>query len=331
MTLYHISERNLNGVILSPRIPNNYLTQHGYEENITPRVSFCKSISGCLTAISDNLQDKVFNVYTIDTSYKKPNIKNITNQEVPDQSLTGEIWILNDVKLKFITKIVVYGVSKPLTYVYGDNIAETYEWLYKTTNLQFSTPEELYNFLSKETEYSTHKRHIQSIDEIWKSRKLDCWEAVEFQKYYLKQMSNVTNVKSIYISYLMKDKYKYKDSGEHTPVIIDNEKYYWVSDGSHSVSMFEYKDEVYYLEVADRIRQGLYKFNNWKKAITFLYKEFTSKSRKDIQNIDKLFIVDYTNVIIPHNPTNSHKDANSQFIDAVFKGKVIFVTDVNKN
>ena len=52
-------------------------------------------------------------------------------------------------------------------------------------------------------------------------------------------------------------------------------------------------------------------------------------NNKDIQNINKLFIVDYTNVAIPHNHTNSHKDANSQFIDAVFKGKVIFVTNIN--
>ncbi len=200
----------------------------------------------------------------------------------------------------------------------------------EASNVTFSTPEELYKFLVEETEFSVHKRRLQTIDEIWKSRKLDCWEAVDFQDYYLKQMSVVKNVRRIYISYLMKDRYKYPENGEHDPVIIDNEKYYWVSDGSHSVSMFEYKNKVYYLEVANRMKQGLYEFNSWKEAITFLYKEFTSESRKDIHMIDKLVIFDYTNIDIPRRFTNSHFEANSQYINAVFKGKMLYEKDIQK-
>lgn len=200
----------------------------------------------------------------------------------------------------------------------------------EASNVKFSTPEELYKFLVEETEFSVHKRRLQTIDEIWKSRKLDCWEAVDFQDYYLKQMSVVKNVRRIYISYLMKDRYKYPENGEHDPVIIDNEKYYWVSNGSHSVSMFEYKNKVYYLEVANRMKQGLYEFNSWKEAIIFLYKEFTSESRKDIHMIDKLVIFDYTNIDIPRRFTNSHFEANSQYINAVFKGKMLYEKDIQK-
>ena len=44
MKLYHISEKNLDGQILHPRIPDNFLTTQGYEESKTVRICLCKSI-----------------------------------------------------------------------------------------------------------------------------------------------------------------------------------------------------------------------------------------------------------------------------------------------
>ena len=85
--IYHLSESNLDGKILKPRIPDNFMTRNGYEENKTPRISFSTSIDGALTGISGNLKDKEFYIHQIDTSYSKPNIRKISNKEVPDQYL----------------------------------------------------------------------------------------------------------------------------------------------------------------------------------------------------------------------------------------------------
>ena len=49
----------------------------------------------------------------------------------------------------------------------------------------FSTPEQVYSFLTKQTTYKTHRKRIQSVDEILLSKELDCWETVEFQRYFL--------------------------------------------------------------------------------------------------------------------------------------------------
>lgn len=130
--IYHLSESNLDGKILKPRIPENFMTRNGYEENKTPRISFSTSIDGALIGISGNLKDKEFYIHQIDTSYSKPNIKKISNKEVPDQYLSDEIWVLNPVKLKVTGKIKVKEVyNKPVKYKYGKDMeAETYRWRY---------------------------------------------------------------------------------------------------------------------------------------------------------------------------------------------------------
>ena len=40
LNIYHLSETNLDGSTLSPRIPNNYMTKNGYEDNKTPSPIF---------------------------------------------------------------------------------------------------------------------------------------------------------------------------------------------------------------------------------------------------------------------------------------------------
>ena len=156
MKLYHISEEDLNGQILQPRIPDNFLTKQGYEENKTPRISLCKSVNGCLTAIS-------------------------------------------------------------------------------AKNVKFSTPEELYTFLVEETEYEEHGEHMKTVEEIHQVKTMDCWEAVEFQKYYLKQMSNVKNVRSFFVGLFKK---------EETELSINWNPYF-----THTVSMFEYNNKICYFYI----------------------------------------------------------------------------------
>lgn len=130
--LYYISIENISNNTLLPRIPDNYFTKYGYEDNIHKRVCFCKTIEKCLMALSINCKDLVFNVYEVDdiNNYQifKPNTK-----EVPDSYLTGELWILTPVKLKFIGKIKCIGSNSNDGYIfnYGDKTAKIYDWKYK--------------------------------------------------------------------------------------------------------------------------------------------------------------------------------------------------------
>lgn len=130
--LYYISIENISNNTLLPRIPDNYFTKYGYEDNIHKRVCFCKTIEKCLMALSINCKDFVFNVYEVDdiNNYQifKPNTK-----EVPDSYLTGELWILTPVKLKFIGKIKCIGSNSNDGYIfnYGDKTAKIYDWKYK--------------------------------------------------------------------------------------------------------------------------------------------------------------------------------------------------------
>ena len=134
--LYFVSEKNIKDDILLPRIPNNYFTQNGYEDNIHKRVCFCKTIEKCLMALSKNCKDLVFNVYEADDTTKyqvyKPDVS-----EVPDSIITEELWILSPVKLKFIGKIKCANSveNDGHTFKYGGKTAKLYEWKYEWYNL----------------------------------------------------------------------------------------------------------------------------------------------------------------------------------------------------
>lgn len=87
--VYFVSKNYLgNRVILEPKVPLNYLTENGFEDNITPRVCASTSIDGCLTGLSMNLDNtKLFVYRTEEVNFITPN-----NTQVPDVELTGEIW-----------------------------------------------------------------------------------------------------------------------------------------------------------------------------------------------------------------------------------------------
>ena len=90
-TLYFLSDKNMDGKILSPRVPSNFFTKNGYEDDKTPRVSLSTSIHGCLMGISNNLQDKEFYVHKVinNPKTKKPNI-----EEVPDSK-----WMIGTINI----------------------------------------------------------------------------------------------------------------------------------------------------------------------------------------------------------------------------------------
>lgn len=125
--LYHVSEVNLDGKTLMPKVPNNYLVKNSYEDNTTKRVCFSSSINGCLMGMSMNLEGKELYIHTPLRNYE---YISPTVQEVPDSHITKEKWVLKPVNLKCIGKIkVLKSVGDGHSYSYGNNkSAKLYDW-----------------------------------------------------------------------------------------------------------------------------------------------------------------------------------------------------------
>ena len=130
-SLYFLSQDNMNNKTLSPRVPSNFLTKNGYEDDKTPRVCFSTSVGKCLIALSINCKDKEFYVHSPIGDYE---VYTPSTKEVPDKNITGEVWIKKPVKIACIGKIKVTGDDgKPgMRYAYGNgNTAELYGWNYE--------------------------------------------------------------------------------------------------------------------------------------------------------------------------------------------------------
>lgn len=128
--VYHLSQSNLDGKTLSPKVPDNFLTKNGYEDSKTSRVCFAKSIDGSLRGLSQNLTGREYFVHIPDGKY---NVYIPSTKEVPDAKITSEVWIKEPVKLKCIGKIKVIKDKGEdgIPYKYGDNTAELYDWEWK--------------------------------------------------------------------------------------------------------------------------------------------------------------------------------------------------------
>lgn len=128
--MYFISSSNMDNRVLKPKVPSNYFTKNGYEDNKTKRVCFAPSIDQCLMGLSQNLTGKEFYVHIPidDVKGYHPSTK-----EVPDSKITGEIWVKEDVRIKCIGKIKVIKDkgTDGIPFTYGSNTAELYEWDWK--------------------------------------------------------------------------------------------------------------------------------------------------------------------------------------------------------
>lgn len=156
LNYYIVYPSNSDNKKLSPRVPINYLTKNGYEDNKTPRVCASSSIEGCLKALSRNLKDEKLFVHKVisDRTPINPSIS-----QVPDCKITDEVWFKNNIVLKCIGEILITGDdNKPgYKYTYGDNkSAELYGWDYKWINkfnedtvLNENTIDKLLVFLDK--------------------------------------------------------------------------------------------------------------------------------------------------------------------------------------
>ena len=129
--LYHVSKQKLDNQVLTPRVPDNFLIKNGYENSTTPRVSFTPDVGSSLMALSQNIKGQRFYVYQ-PSDQKKHTVYRPDVIAVPDSALTSELWIKEPVKLKLVGSILVgEAFEKPLTYKYGEHVAEIYKWAYQ--------------------------------------------------------------------------------------------------------------------------------------------------------------------------------------------------------
>lgn len=129
--LIFLSETNMHGKTLIPRIPRNFLTDNGFEDNKTKRVCFAQSIDKCLLGLSMNCKGKIFYVHTPVGQF---NVIHPTKAQVPDVHITGETWVCEPVKIECLGKIkVIDDDGLPgRKYTYGDGLeAELYGWKWK--------------------------------------------------------------------------------------------------------------------------------------------------------------------------------------------------------
>lgn len=129
---YFISEKKLENTSMLPRVPKNYFTENGYEDNTVPRISFAPSVDECLAGLSQNVEGKTFYVYQPD-DISKCDIAKPDEEAVPDSKITNELWCLNAVDVKQVGKIEVTGNrgEDGKQFTYGDKTAELYDdWEY---------------------------------------------------------------------------------------------------------------------------------------------------------------------------------------------------------
>ena len=115
-----------------PTIPNNFLTEYGYEDIIQERITVYPSIKDALyTDTITNLKNKEFNVYSpiYNCTLYKPSL-----EENPTSKITNEIWIYEPIKVQKIGKIKVKNANKDYEpeYKYGENnIGKMKQWDYE--------------------------------------------------------------------------------------------------------------------------------------------------------------------------------------------------------
>lgn len=215
---YHISPQP-NLTTLRASVPNNYMTKNGFEDSKTPRVCFSPTVDQCLMALSKKCEGAEFYVYVPVGRYK---YHKATIKEVPDSSITGEVWIVDSevVNVRCVGKIRVVGDkgADGIPYTYGNKTAELYEWDWepiseaiiteastrsKLPDSAFGIPEErkyeldtkkhvlsaikLFNWVEDKYEKELAQNILKKIDEFdIKEDEIHMTEKNRFYKYYYK-------------------------------------------------------------------------------------------------------------------------------------------------
>jgi hypothetical protein len=138
MKYIHLSETNLDGVTITPKIPKNFMTKLGYEDSTIPRISVAPTIDNCILGIGYNRIKDGNRRFYVHEPEENSSIKVISNDEIvrknltPDAKITKESWITSECKLKCIGYIDITEAKEEYETVFynGKEITKQYYWNY---------------------------------------------------------------------------------------------------------------------------------------------------------------------------------------------------------
>ena len=273
--LYCISQEDLDGQTLEPRVPDNFFTQNGYEDGKTPRVCFTPSVDKCLMAISQKCEGIEFYVFSPE-EVPEENIYKPTVEEVPDAEITDETWITCPVKVKKVGKIKVLGDSglDGHPFNYGDETAELYdwdwEWLEEETKYVLDedydeggftiegveTPEDLMAWMNEnityeliDDEYSnSNDIPTKTAEEVLETKKGHCAE----QSYLEKEVLNELGYESFLV--MVKEN--------------NSEKEYGAEGSAHVLLVYKDEDDKFcWFEHSMQHSRGIHKYDSLEELL----------------------------------------------------------------
>ena len=183
INLYHLSMINHDGETFKPRVPKSAGTfyfnkdtgkasykkdknaREVKEEIKTPRITFGRSIQGCMNGVPFANSRMIWYVHkpiNVDTKYLKP----ASVSDVPDRDTSNEMWYLKPIKVKCIGMIFVSkNKYSPVRTPNGMAVRHPkYEYI---TNLNYDPPycfEELLKYYGKE-------KALKIVGKDWKDPK----------------------------------------------------------------------------------------------------------------------------------------------------------------
>ncbi len=139
MKYLHLSQTNLDGITLYPKIPENFFTKLGYEDSTIPRISVAPTIDNCILGVGFNRIKEGSRKFYVHEPQSYNSIEIINNDELiqkkltPDASVTKEVWIISPCRFKCIGHIEIGEPKDNYEIVYFDNkeIAKQYYWNYR--------------------------------------------------------------------------------------------------------------------------------------------------------------------------------------------------------
>jgi ribosomal protein S18 acetylase RimI-like enzyme len=322
---FHVSSKGyLDGQVFKPRVPD-YLDEYNpedtsFENTTTPRVCFSPSIEGCINAIAVNFMrinpirfEKLY-VYIpekpINEYRHKSNKELIRDKDVYDANVTGEMWILEPVRLK------LYGVIRidQLKKVHRKNTVPTiknekdtrpyysirWHWLVKP-KVVASTEKSQYNYdtstvcrnlgidlnkfrygLIRDGRLITHDNTAEDYEKYWRyhtGEEVDeagggnCYDMVEYEGGYLDAYG--IPYKKYYLAPTYNDKFS-----SHTFIVVPN-------DGK-----FIYIEKAFEM-VSDQFENNKKEFDTLDDIFDFLLENICEYERLTTLNY---IIIDYTDI-----------------------------------
>jgi len=139
MKYIHLSQTNLDGTVLVPKIPDNFMTNLGYEDSTIPRISVAPTIDNCILGIGYNRIKDGSKKYYVHEPNDYSSIEVISNKEIiknnltPDARITKESWITSKCKFKCIGYIEIGNPKENYEQVFFNHkeITKQYYWNYK--------------------------------------------------------------------------------------------------------------------------------------------------------------------------------------------------------